>query len=97
MVPLFGNLASGIALFSYAGTLYWGVMADWDLIPDLHDFLLAIQKSFAELREAASRVAAVPLAAPAKRQAKPDRRQNRSRVGRRGANRRVRTRASLSG
>jgi WS/DGAT/MGAT family acyltransferase len=83
MVPLFGNLASGIALFSYAGTIYWGVTADWDLIPDLHDFLLAIQKSFAELREAASRVATVPLAAPAKRKAKPDRRQDRSRVGKR--------------
>jgi diacylglycerol O-acyltransferase / wax synthase len=53
MVPLFGNLSTGIALFSYAGTLYWGFMADWDLIPDLHDFMLAIDESFRELQQAA--------------------------------------------
>lgn len=56
MVPLFTNLATGIALFSYAGTLYWGVMADWDLIPDLHDFLSCLQRSFAELHEAAEKI-----------------------------------------
>lgn len=53
MVPLFGNLGKGIALFSYAGTLYWGVMADWDLIPDLHQFVLDIERSFQDLRKAA--------------------------------------------
>ncbi len=53
MVPLVGTLCLGIALFSYAGALSWGVMADWDSVPDLHDFVLAIEESFAELREAA--------------------------------------------
>jgi diacylglycerol O-acyltransferase len=52
MVPLMGNLATGIALFSYAGTLSWGVMADWDLVPDLHEFVRALQSSFDELRTA---------------------------------------------
>ncbi len=52
MVPLMGNLATGIALFSYAGTLSWGVVGDWDLMPDLHDFVRALQHSFDELRSA---------------------------------------------
>lgn len=47
MVPLFENQAVGFALFSYAGGLYWGVNADWDEIPDLHDVVDALQ---AELR-----------------------------------------------
>jgi WS/DGAT/MGAT family acyltransferase len=54
MVPLFGNLAAGIALFSYDGTLYWGFTADWEHFPDLHDFVEAIGVSFHELYEAAA-------------------------------------------
>ena len=52
-VPLIGTLGLGIALFSYAGTLSWGLSADWDLVPDLHDFLLEIERAFEELCEAA--------------------------------------------
>jgi WS/DGAT/MGAT family acyltransferase len=66
MVPLFGNLSTGIALFSYAGTLYWGLMADWDRIPDLHDFTLAIDASFRDLQQAAN-------AAPPAIETKPER------------------------
>jgi diacylglycerol O-acyltransferase len=53
MVPLAMNMALGIALFSYAGRLFWGFNADWDAIPDLHDFVCDIDAAFAELREAA--------------------------------------------
>ncbi len=53
MVPLLGNLSLGIALFSYCGALSWGLSADWDLVPDLHDFVRAIERSFRELRRAA--------------------------------------------
>lgn len=52
-VPLMGLLGLGIALFSYDGTLSWGFSADWDLVPDLHELILATEHSFAELREAA--------------------------------------------
>jgi WS/DGAT/MGAT family acyltransferase len=52
IVPLFGNLSMGIALFSYDGTLHWGVMADRELVPDLHDFILALEESLDELRKA---------------------------------------------
>jgi WS/DGAT/MGAT family acyltransferase len=53
MVPLFESQGLGIALFSYAGGLYWGFNADWDQFPDLHDFVVAIDQSFCELSEAA--------------------------------------------
>jgi diacylglycerol O-acyltransferase len=52
LVPLLGNLATGIALMSYRDTLSWGFMADWDLVPDLHDFVLAVDRSFRQLCEA---------------------------------------------
>jgi|APFre7841882724_1041349.scaffolds.fasta_scaffold610754_2 hypothetical protein len=54
LVPLFNNQALGIALFSYDGRLCWGFNADWDLVPDLHDFVKAISESFEELRRAAN-------------------------------------------
>lgn len=53
MVPLFVNHTLGIALFSYAGGLYWGFTADWDRVPDLHDFVIHVDRSFRELCEAA--------------------------------------------
>jgi len=51
-VPLTDYLSLGIVLFSYAGKLCWGFTADWDLLPDLHDFVLDIEASFRELRDA---------------------------------------------
>jgi WS/DGAT/MGAT family acyltransferase len=53
MVPLLGQLSTGIALFSYQDRLSWGFTADWDRVPDLHDFVLAIDRSFRRLAEAA--------------------------------------------
>ncbi len=46
MVPLFENQAVGIALFSYAGGLFWGCNADWDSLPDLHDFVGFLGEEF---------------------------------------------------
>ena len=42
-----------VGLFSYNGGLYWGVNGDWEELPDLHDFLVALEESFAELQRAA--------------------------------------------
>ena len=53
MVPLLGSLSMGIALFSYRNTLSWGFTADWDLVPDLHDFALAVDHAFRRLVDAA--------------------------------------------
>ncbi len=42
-VPLADNLGLGIALFSYDGTLAWGFNADYELVPDLDQFVQAIR------------------------------------------------------
>ena len=52
LVPLFMGQALGIALFSNAGKLFWGFNADWDALPDLHDLVVAVDTSFAELQRA---------------------------------------------
>ena len=57
MVNLLANQGLGVALFSYAGRLCWGCICDWDLVPDLHDFVGDIEASFAELEHAAGLVA----------------------------------------
>ncbi|HYC21439.1 MAG TPA: wax ester/triacylglycerol synthase family O-acyltransferase [Candidatus Bathyarchaeia archaeon] len=49
LVPLFVDQGLGIALFSYSGKLFWGFNADWDIVPDLHDFVVAIDLAFKEL------------------------------------------------
>jgi diacylglycerol O-acyltransferase / wax synthase len=54
LVPLYGNQALGIALFSYDGGLFWGLNADWDALPDLHEVAEALGTSFEQLRKAAA-------------------------------------------
>ena len=58
LVPLMDYLCLGVVLFSYAGKLCWGFTAEWDLLPDLHDFVADIKASFQELRDAPERSAA---------------------------------------
>jgi len=53
VVPLAGSQALGIALLSYDDSLYWGLNADWDALPDLHDLVSAVDASFEELEAAA--------------------------------------------
>jgi len=53
LVPLFARTGLGVALFSYQGRLHWGFNADWDIVPDLHEFVRATGDSFAELHAAA--------------------------------------------
>jgi WS/DGAT/MGAT family acyltransferase len=51
LVPLFANQALGVALFSYDGGLHWGFNADWDAVPDLHEFVGAVEQEFENLRK----------------------------------------------
>ena len=53
LAPLFVRQTLGIGLFSYAGKLCWGINADWDQIPDLHDFVRNLRLSLQELISAA--------------------------------------------
>jgi len=54
LVPLYRNQALGIALFSYNGSLFWGLNADWDALPDLHDLVEALAIEFEALRKVAN-------------------------------------------
>ena len=49
VVPLFVNQGIGIALFSYAGRLFWGLNADWDLVPDVEQLAQYLRIAFPEL------------------------------------------------
>ena len=51
LVPLFENQALGVALFSYDDGLHWGFNADWEAVPDLHEFVGAIEQEFEKLRK----------------------------------------------
>jgi WS/DGAT/MGAT family acyltransferase len=86
LVPLTDYLCMGIVLFSYDGNLCWGFTGEWDLLPDLHEFVLDIEKSFQELSKAAG-PAKVSAAAEPSAPAAPRRR--RARVSRRAGTRRA--------
>src|SRR5690606_37437402 len=53
-VPLFENQGLGIALLSYAGKLYFGLVGEWDLVADIDRLAHWVEASYAELREAAA-------------------------------------------
>ena len=54
LVPLFRNQGLGIALLSYNGKMFWGLNADWNVVPDLHLLTEDIRASFEELKRAAA-------------------------------------------
>jgi len=54
MVPLMQNQNLGIALFSYAGGLHFGLNADWESFPDVHEFVEDLEASFAEYKQLAA-------------------------------------------
>jgi WS/DGAT/MGAT family acyltransferase len=51
LVPLFEANALGIALFSYDGRLFWGLSADWDAMPDLHNLTGFLDDEIEALRK----------------------------------------------
>jgi diacylglycerol O-acyltransferase / wax synthase len=63
-LPLFENQGLGVALFSYAGRLYWGVGADWNQMSDLGEFMREVAEAFDELCAVAGVSAAAPAPLP---------------------------------
>lgn len=53
LVPLVHNQSLGVAIFSTGGRLCWGLNADWQNLPDLHDLIGDLHAAFEELREMA--------------------------------------------
>ncbi len=68
MVPLWMDHGIGVALFSYEGSIAWGLAADYDLVPDLERFSACIRDALAELHAAAA--GRDPDATPRRRTAK---------------------------
>ena len=54
-VPLGGHVRVGVAIFSYDGGLGFGVTGDYDEAPDIDVLCEGIERSMAELVEAAER------------------------------------------
>jgi WS/DGAT/MGAT family acyltransferase len=79
VVPLFHNLSVVVGLFSYNGGLFWGLNADWEQVPDLHDLIGHIEDSFRELEERAAE------SVPALKRKGPRRKTHAKRSGRRAA------------
>jgi WS/DGAT/MGAT family acyltransferase len=53
MVPLAANQRLGIALMSYNGAINFGLIGDYDTMPDLEDFARHLAESLEELADAA--------------------------------------------
>lgn len=49
LVPLWSQHGVGVALFSYNGSLLWGIHADFDALPDTDRFAAAIHRAAEEL------------------------------------------------
>jgi hypothetical protein len=52
-VPIAGHIRVGVAIWSYRGTLYFGVTGDWDGAPDIDRVTAGITRTFADLCDAA--------------------------------------------
>jgi diacylglycerol O-acyltransferase len=65
MVPLAKGQALGIAIMSYNGQMNYGLLGDWDAMPDLDDFAGDIQASLEELASAAGVKLGGPPSTPA--------------------------------
>ena len=58
MAPLGSNQALNVAVMSYNGQLGFGLLADYDAVPDLGVFADGLEKSISELTQAADAVSA---------------------------------------
>jgi WS/DGAT/MGAT family acyltransferase len=53
MVPLGGNLELGVAILSYNGKISFGLVGDFDAMPDLEDLAVDFEHAMRELEQAA--------------------------------------------
>jgi diacylglycerol O-acyltransferase len=75
-VPLSPNTVLGIAIMSYDGSLYFGLLGDYDGMPDLDAFAADVEQAIAELATAAG-----IAAPPAKRRTARAKRSTAGRAG----------------
>jgi diacylglycerol O-acyltransferase len=53
-LPLFENQGLSVGAMSYLGRIHFGLVGDWDVMPDLGDFAAGLDDATAELRDAAN-------------------------------------------
>ncbi len=53
MMPIAENMGLSIAVTSLAGTMAFGITADWDTLPDVEVLAHGIEEALAELVKAA--------------------------------------------
>jgi WS/DGAT/MGAT family acyltransferase len=78
MVPVGANLAFGVAIVSYNGGMNFGLMADFDAVPELDEIARDFESALAELMQAAGRSGTA--ARPSRRQRGTPERPARSRA-----------------
>lgn len=61
LVPLASSHSLGVAVFSYAGQLMFGIVADHDTTPDLDTFAAAVEAGLQDLRRRAAALSATPI------------------------------------
>jgi diacylglycerol O-acyltransferase len=61
-VPIGGQVRVGIAIFSYAGGLTFGLTGDYDTTPDLETLGRGIEEGISELRQLAYKAGRKPTA-----------------------------------
>jgi hypothetical protein len=71
-VSIYHSLGLNIAIVSYNGNVFFGMLSDRDLVPDLGDFARHLEQSIADYRDAAS---AKPVRATRSRRAPRARKQ----------------------
>jgi diacylglycerol O-acyltransferase / wax synthase len=67
VMPIAENMGLSIAVTSLAGTMAFGITADWDTLPDIEVLAEGMDSSIAELRKAAEQEAAGERATPKRR------------------------------
>ena len=54
-MPIAESMGLSIAVTSLAGTMAFGVTADWDTLPDIDNLVEGIDEALGELRKAAGK------------------------------------------
>jgi diacylglycerol O-acyltransferase len=55
VMPIAENMGLSVATTSLAGTMAFGLTADWDILPDIEYLAVAMEESLGELRKAAGK------------------------------------------
>ena len=70
VVPMLEQMGIGIGVMSYNGSMFRGVTVDKDIVPDVGEFMAALDRTLDSVEKAAGRSAAKRPASPGKARVK---------------------------